>query len=101
VEASYFGRNRKFAVQMNMTGNEEEKEVIGRITRNAQILLESPPQQHTLQKSNTGFGSIGGLEVQIKAIREMIELPLFHPEKFTKFGLAPPKGILLFGPAGT
>jgi len=47
------------------------------------------------------YEDIGGLDDEIKKIREMVELPLKHPEIFTKLGIEPPKGILLYGPPGT
>ncbi len=47
------------------------------------------------------YEDIGGLHSSIEKIREMVELPLRHPELFTKLGIEPPKGILLFGPPGT
>jgi SpoVK/Ycf46/Vps4 family AAA+-type ATPase len=47
------------------------------------------------------FAVIGGLGPQIAAVREMVELPLRSPEVFSRFGLRPPKGVLLFGPPGT
>ena len=47
------------------------------------------------------FDDIGGLDDQIQAIREIIELPLIHPELFEKIGIDPPSGALLAGPPGT
>ena len=47
------------------------------------------------------YEDIGGLKEEIKKVREMIELPLRHPEIFEKLGIEPPKGILLHGPPGT
>ena len=47
------------------------------------------------------YEDIGGLGDSIIKIREMVELPLRHPELFTKLGIDPPKGILLYGPPGT
>ncbi|HIJ98608.1 TPA: CDC48 family AAA ATPase, partial [archaeon] len=44
---------------------------------------------------------IGGLSDAISKVREMIELPLKHPELFEKLGVEPPKGVLLYGPPGT
>lgn len=52
-------------------------------------------------KDNLGFRSIGGLSKQISVVRDMVELPLKNPEIFDKFGIYPPKGILLYGPPGT
>ncbi|XP_078004841.1 ATPase family gene 2 protein homolog A isoform X2 [Phascolarctos cinereus] len=47
------------------------------------------------------YDLIGGLTSQLKAIREMIELPLKRPELFKRYGIAPPRGVLLYGPPGT
>ena len=47
------------------------------------------------------YEDIGGLGEQIQRIREMIELPLRHPEVFDRLGIEPPKGVLLHGPPGT
>jgi len=47
------------------------------------------------------YEDIGGLGDEIKKVREMIELPLKHPEIFEKLGIEPPKGVLLYGVPGT
>ncbi len=47
------------------------------------------------------YEDIGGLSEEIKKIREMVELPLKHPEIFERLGIEPPKGVLLQGPPGT
>ena len=47
------------------------------------------------------FGEIGGLNDQIRDLRECIELPLTNPELFLRVGIKPPKGVLLYGPPGT
>lgn len=47
------------------------------------------------------YEDIGGLTDEIKKIREMVELPLKHPEIFERLGIEPPKGVLLHGPPGT
>jgi len=47
------------------------------------------------------YEDIGGLHEAVQKIREMVELPLRHPELFTRLGIEPPKGVLLYGPPGT
>lgn len=47
------------------------------------------------------YDMVGGLENQIKEIKEVIELPIKHPELFESLGIAQPKGVLLYGPPGT
>ncbi|KAJ5074287.1 cell division control protein 48 [Anaeramoeba ignava] len=48
-----------------------------------------------------GYDDIGGLSKQLAQIREMVELPLRHPNLFRSIGVKPPRGILLYGPPGT
>lgn len=47
------------------------------------------------------YEMVGGLDNQIKEIKEVIELPIKHPELFDSLGIAQPKGVLLYGPPGT
>ena len=47
------------------------------------------------------YDDVGGLENELQRVREMIELPLKHPELFERLGIDPPKGVLLYGPPGT
>lgn len=47
------------------------------------------------------YEDIGGLTEEVKKIREMVELPLKHPEIFDRLGIEPPKGVILHGPPGT
>ncbi|MCX8173270.1 MAG: CDC48 family AAA ATPase [Thermoplasmata archaeon] len=51
--------------------------------------------------SRVSYEDIGGLKEEIKKVREMIELPLRHPELFDRLGIEAPKGVLLHGPPGT
>ncbi len=51
--------------------------------------------------TEVSYEDIGGLEEEIKKIREMVELPLKHPEIFERLGIEAPKGVLLHGPPGT
>jgi proteasome regulatory subunit len=53
-----------------------------------------------VEKPNTRYSDIGGLEEQIREIREVVELPLKNPDLFRRLGIEPPKGILLYGPPG-
>ncbi|PMP75261.1 MAG: proteasome-activating nucleotidase [Aciduliprofundum sp.] len=54
-----------------------------------------------IAKPDITYEDIGGLEEQLREVRETVELPLLHPELFRKVGIEPPKGILLIGPPGT
>ncbi|MFB6135723.1 MAG: AAA family ATPase, partial [Halobacteriaceae archaeon] len=50
---------------------------------------------------NVTYEDIGGLDHELEQVREMIELPMRHPELFQQLGIEPPKGVLLHGPPGT
>ncbi len=54
-----------------------------------------------IEKPNISWNDVGGLEEQIKEIKEVVELPLLKPELFKQVGIDAPKGILLHGPPGT
>jgi ATP-dependent 26S proteasome regulatory subunit len=47
------------------------------------------------------YDMIGGLDQQVKEVKEVIELPIKHPEIFESLGISQPKGVLLYGPPGT
>jgi transitional endoplasmic reticulum ATPase len=70
------------------------KDTIISITRET---LEELP----LHVREISYEDIGGLSREIRDIREMIEVPLRHPELFAKLGINPPRGVLLHGPPGT
>jgi len=53
------------------------------------------------EKPDTTYCDIGGCDDTIKRLREVVELPLLHPERFIRLGIDPPKGALLYGPPGT
>jgi proteasome regulatory subunit len=54
-----------------------------------------------IEKPNIKYSDLGGLDEQIREVRDAIELSLEKPEDFKKFGIQPPKGVLLTGPPGT
>src|SRR3989338_1841082 len=54
-----------------------------------------------MEKPTTTWKDIGGLDLQVNEIKEVVELPLKRPELFRKVGIKPPKGILLYGSPGT
>lgn len=57
------------------------------------------PGDHKI--SDITYDDIGGLKEEVTAIREMIEIPMKHPEVFERIGISPPKGVMLYGPPGT
>lgn len=65
---------------------------------------EVDPMVYNMSLEDPGqvsFAGIGGLNDQIRELREVIELPLKNPELFLRVGIKPPKGVLLYGPPGT
>ncbi len=64
-------------------------------------IREEPASEILEEVSRISYEDIGGLSEQLGKIREMIELPLKHPELFERLGITPPKGVILFGPPGT
>ena len=66
-------------------------------------LKEEPykPEEGKQETSDIHYEDIGGLGRELQLVREMIELPLRHPEIFERLGIQPPKGVLLYGPPGT
>ncbi|MCL5787131.1 MAG: CDC48 family AAA ATPase [Candidatus Thermoplasmatota archaeon] len=72
---------------------------IGEITK---IEIREEPASEVLEDvSRISYEDIGGLSDQLGKVREIIELPLKHPELFERLGIRPPKGVLLYGPPGT
>ena len=53
------------------------------------------------ERPSVAYEDIGGLDRELEQVREMIELPMRHPELFQQLGIEPPKGVLLHGPPGT
>jgi len=53
-----------------------------------------------IERPSIRYEDIGGLSEQIRELREVVELPLKHPELFEEIGIEPPKGVLLYGPPG-
>ena len=66
-----------------------------------QTVIEISNKPESEMDSGVNYEDIGGLRSQLEKIRELVELPLRHPEIFARLGILPPKGILLYGPPGT
>ncbi len=72
------------------------------ITENTDVVLNPKAVEISEGKiPEITYEDIGGLTEEVKKIREMVEIPLKHPEIFEKLGIEPPKGVLLHGPPGT
>jgi transitional endoplasmic reticulum ATPase len=76
----------------------------GIVSINEETLIkvkEEAAKEIEMEGPRVSYEDIGGLHEEILKVREMIELPLKHPELFDRLGIDPPKGVLLHGPPGT
>ncbi|MCK5402497.1 CDC48 family AAA ATPase [Candidatus Bathyarchaeota archaeon] len=73
---------------------------IVKVTNSTNIQVLSEPSAEKRGIPRVTYEDIGGLHEEIRKTREMIELPLRHPELFQRLGIEPPKGVLLKGPPG-
>lgn len=73
---------------------------IVRITKDTHFQILNEPAPEVKGVPRTTYEDIGGLHEEIQRVREMVELPLRHPELFQRLGIEPPKGVLLHGPPG-
>ncbi len=71
------------------------------VTPSTKIIVSDKPYAGDLKATGISYEDIGGLHNEIDLIREMVELPMKHPEVFQKLGVGAPKGVLLTGPPGT
>jgi transitional endoplasmic reticulum ATPase len=73
------------------------------VTDQTKITISDEIVQESLEKDVPAliYENVGGLKEEIRKIKEMIELPLRHPELFKRLGVEAPKGVLLHGPSGT
>ena len=81
---------------------ETEPEGVCLITEDTDVELREEPIAG-FEKTGGGitYEDIGGLENEIQRVREMVEMPMKHPQIFQKLGIEPPQGVLLHGPPGT
>jgi transitional endoplasmic reticulum ATPase len=80
---------------------EAEPEGIILITEKTDIKLRETPVALDVTGTGITYEDIGGLGDEIQRLREMIELPMKHPEVFERLGIDPPRGVLMHGPPGT
>ncbi len=88
------------AIDLVVTNFKPAKEVVI-ITQDTGIKISEKPAKEERGIPRVTYEDIGGLKEEIRKIREMVELPLRHPELFERLGIEPPKGVLLYGPPGT
>ena len=78
------------------------------VTDSTEVSVSQTPAEEIASGGDAGddtpsvtYEDIGGLDGELEQVREMIELPMRHPELFQRLGIEPPKGVLLHGPPGT
>lgn len=101
----------KFVVDLheNVAPTDIEEGMRVGVDRNKyQIHIPLPPKidpsvtmMQVEEKPDITYADVGGCKEQIDKLREVVETPLLHPEKFVNLGIEPPKGVLMFGPPGT
>jgi len=97
----FFGPARPFSLgEIRLVVTQTNPTGIVQIAENTKV--ELLPEAVSLAKAVplVTYDDIGGLNEEIQRVREMIELPLKHPELFQRLGIDPPKGVLLHGPPG-
>ncbi|MDD1741477.1 MAG: CDC48 family AAA ATPase, partial [Methanothrix sp.] len=96
IEIAVMGR--KIELMATRVTPSKDAAVIGDNTR---IEMSDKPAKEEKAGPRVTYEDIGGLSAEIKKVREMIELPMKHPELFERLGVEAPKGVLLYGPPGT
>ena len=86
-------------IQFVITNTKPSKPVI--VTENTLFKLGSLTKAVDSSVPRITYDELGGLKNEVQKIREMVELPMRHPELFDKIGVEAPKGVLLYGPPGT
>lgn len=80
-----------------MNGNDS---LLSKILSKAGIKKQQKQKENSHSSMTISYEDIGGLNKEVSRVREMVELPLQHPELFEQVGVEPPKGLLLYGPPG-
>jgi len=105
-----FGGLRGGMGGMGFGGIQQIKFIVANTSPNRAVVITENTEVQLSQKAidvqedkviEVTYEDVGGLEEEVRKIREMVELPLKHPEIFEKLGIEPPKGVLLHGPPGT
>ena len=99
-------------IPLRIAGTDPSGTVV--VTDSTEITVSEKPAEQIAQAGSSGPGAgasdgtpsvtyedIGGLDEELEQVREMVELPMRHPELFQQLGIEPPKGVLLHGPPGT
>ena len=71
------------------------------VNESTELVLKEAPEKEVAQVTTITYEDVGGLKEEVRKIREMVELPLRHPELFERLGIEAPKGVLIYGSPGT
>ncbi|HXG05827.1 MAG TPA: CDC48 family AAA ATPase [Nitrososphaera sp.] len=96
IPLNIMGRRIGFAVT-----NTSPSDTALLVDSNTEFVIGSVPKTAAKGVPRVSYEDIGGLRNEVQKVREMIELPLRHPEIFERIGIEAPKGVLLHGPPGT
>ncbi|MFB6102513.1 MAG: CDC48 family AAA ATPase [Haloplanus sp.] len=104
----FMGGRQSQALPLKVADTEPSGTVV--VTDSTEVVVSEKPAEQ-IRETDEGEGragtpdvtyeDIGGLDRELEQVREMIELPMRHPELFRRLGIDPPKGVLLHGPPGT
>jgi transitional endoplasmic reticulum ATPase len=94
LSINVFGTPFPFAVAQTLP------QAIVIVSEGTEIVLREDPVKELGKITTTTYEDIGGLKDEVQKIREMVELPMRHPELFERLGIEPPKGVLIYGVPG-
>jgi len=113
-EAKYMINVRQYAKFVVDLGDKvaptdiEENMRVGVDRTNYKIQIPLPPKidpsvtmMTVEERPDVTYDDVGGCQEEIRNLKEVVEMPLLHPERFADIGIDPPKGVLLWGPPGT
>ena len=98
VGLSKFIKESELEAGVQVAMNQQTLAVIGILPTSRSHLVRGV---EVIESPDVDYSQLGGLEDQIRELREAVELPLTKPEAFEKIGITPPNGVLLYGPPGS
>jgi len=99
--ASHAFIGRVEAVPLVVSSTEPEGVVVISERTEIHLMEKASRPMSSIKATGITYENVGGLLSEVQRVREMIEMPMKHPEVFQRLGIEPPKGVLLYGPPGT